>query len=106
MNSGRANTRLVVDEMLAEGKIEEAEDFMESQRQIFWDNGYQIRKLNQAYFAFHGAYADEPFTAAGRDPVGDDVRLFRAKQPSLAEFIRKISWIYAYSQLRIATRAF
>jgi hypothetical protein len=99
-------TRLVVDDLLAEGKIDEAENFMESRRQFFWDNGYQIRKLNQAYFAFHGAYADEPFTAAGKDPVGDDVRLFRAKQPSLSDFIRKISWIYTYSQLRIASRAF
>ncbi len=99
-------TRIEVDDLLAEGKIEEAEQFMESQRLYFWKNRYQIRKLNQAYFAFHGAYADEPFSAAGKDPVGDDVRLFRERQTSLASFIRKISWIYSYSQLRIAARAF
>jgi len=99
-------TRIKVDDLLAEGKIDEAEQFMESQRLYFWENGYQIRKLNQAYFAFHGAYADEPFSAAGKDPVGDDIRLFRGRQASLALFIRKISWMYNYSQLRIATRTF
>ncbi len=99
-------TRIKVDDLLTVGKIDEAEQFMESQRLYFWENGYQIRKLNQAYFAFHGAYADEPFSAAGRDPVGDDVRLFRGRQTSLASFIRKISWMYNYSQLKIASRVF
>ena len=99
-------TRIKVDDLLAEGKIDEAEQFMESQRLYFWENGYQIRKLNQAYFAFHGAYADEPFSAAGKDPVGDDVRLFRGRQASLASFIRKISWMYNYSQLRTAARTY
>ncbi|MCD6577361.1 MAG: hypothetical protein J7K66_05040 [Anaerolineaceae bacterium] len=99
-------TRIKVDDFLAKGEIEEAEQFMDSQRLYFWENGYHIRKLNQAYFAFHGAYADEPFGAAGKDPVGEDVRLLRAQQPSLASFIKKISWMYQYSQLRIAARAF
>jgi len=99
-------TRIKVDDLLAEGKVDEAEQFMESQRLYFWENGYQIRKLNQAYFAFHGAYADEPFSAAGKDPVGDDVRLFRGRQASLASFIRKISWMYNYSQLRTAARTY
>ena len=99
-------TRIKVDDLLAEGRIDEAEQFMELQRLYFWENGYQIRKLNQAYFAFHGAYADEPFGAAGKDPVGDDVRFFRVRQTSLATFIRKISWMYSYSQLRITARTF
>lgn len=99
-------TRKLVDNLLAVGKLDEAEQFMESQRLYFWENGYQIRRLNQAYFAFHGAYADEPFSAAGEDPVGDDVRRFRAQQSSLSAFIRKISWFYSYSQLKIAARAF
>ena len=32
-------TRVRADELLAEGKIEEAEDYMEQRRQFFWDNG-------------------------------------------------------------------
>jgi len=99
-------TRVFVDDLLLKGKIEEAESYMEQRRLIFWKNGYHIRKINQAYFAFHGAYADHPFSAAGKDPVGDDVRLFRTRQTSLASFIKKMSWMYRYSQLQIAARAF
>ena len=63
-------TRVKVDEFLATGMIEEAEEFMEDRRQFFWQNGYQIRRLNQAYFAFYGAYADGGGGEAGQDPVG------------------------------------
>ena len=99
-------TRIMVDELLSKEKIDEAEKYMELRRLIFWENGFHIRKINQAYFAFHGAYADEPFSAAGKDPVGDDVRFFRARQTSLASFIRKMSWMYSYPQLHIAARAY
>jgi hypothetical protein len=100
-------TRLTVDQMLAEGRIEEAEYYMEQRRRVFWDNGYhQLRKLNQAYFAFHGAYADEPGGAAGaaEDPVGEAVRLLRAQSPSLAAFLKRISWMYSFEQLQEAVR--
>ncbi len=97
-------TRLTVDEMLAVGKIEEAEAYMEARRQIFWENGYRIRKLNQAYFAFHGAYADSPGGTAGarEDPVGEAVRALRAQSPTLAAFISKISWMWSFEQLQKA----
>lgn len=94
-------TRLTVDAMLAEGKIEEAEAYMEARRQLFWEQGYHIRKLNQAYFAFYGAYADQPGGAAGglEDPIGDAVRQLRAQSPSLAAFLNRISWVWSYEQL-------
>lgn len=95
-------TRLKVDELLAEGKIEEAEAYMEQRRQLFWENGYHIRKLNQAYFAFHGAYADEPLGAAGEDPVGAAVRALRAQSPSLTQFLYKISLMTSFEQLKQA----
>ena len=98
-------TRLTVDQMLAEGKIEEAEEFMEARRVIFWENGYRhLRKLNQAYFAFHGAYADRPGGAAGavEDPVGSAVRQLRAQSPSLAHFLNRISWMSSFEQLQRA----
>ena len=50
-------TRLVVDELLKKGNVDEAEAFMEARRQTFIENGYPLRVLNQAYFAFHGSYA-------------------------------------------------
>lgn len=93
-------TRLEVDHLLAEGKIEEAERYMETRREFFWENGYRIRKLNQAYFAFHGAYADQPGGAAGEDPVGAAVRALRKNAPSLAAFVNQISWMFSYSQLQ------
>ena len=96
-------TRVAVDRMLAEGQIEEAEDYMEMRRKLFWDNGYRIRKLNQAYFAFHGAYADHPGGgAAGEDPVGAAVRQLRAQSPSLEAFLKRIAWMSSFEQLQRA----
>lgn len=95
-------TRVEVDRLLAEGKIDEAEDYMEARRQFFWENGYLIRRLNQAFFAFHGAYADSPGGAAGNDPVGPAVRLLREKSNSLAGFLKTIGGMTRFSQLQEA----
>jgi hypothetical protein len=95
-------TRLRVDALLAAGKITEAENYMEQRRQVFVANGYYIRRLNQAYFAFYGAYADIPGGAAGADPVGPAVRALRAKSSSLADFLNRISWMTSFSQLQQA----
>jgi hypothetical protein len=97
-------TRVKVDQLLAEEKINEAEDYMEMQRRVFWDHGYEIRRLNQAYFAFYGAYADVPGGAAGTDPVGPAVRELRAQSKSLADFLNRISWITSFDQLKKALR--
>jgi hypothetical protein len=94
-------TRVTVDEMLAGGKIEEAESYMEERRQFFWDHGYRhIRKLNQAYFAFYGAYGDVPGGAAGEDPVGAAVRELRARSDTLMDFIDTISWVTSWEDLQ------
>jgi hypothetical protein len=97
-------TRVTADQMLTEGRIEEAEAYMEQRRQVFWQNGYLLRKLNQAYFAFHGAYADVPGGAAGEDPVGPAVRALREQSDSLAEFIDTISWMTSFDQLKQAIK--
>ena len=97
-------TRVQADELLAEGKIEEAETYMEQRREIFWEHGYLIRKLNQAYFAFHGAYADVPGGAAGEDPVGPAVRTLREQSDSLAEFINTIAWMTSFEELQQAIK--
>jgi hypothetical protein len=95
-------TRVRVDELLAAGKIEEAEAYMEARRQFFWDNGYAIRKLNQAYFSFYGAYADIPGGPAGEDPVGPAVRALRAQSASLTDFLYTIAWMDSYEDLLAA----
>jgi hypothetical protein len=97
-------TRVTADEMLAEGKMEEAEAYMEARRQVFWENGYLLRKLNQAYFAFHGAYADVPGGAAGEDPVGPAVRALREQSSSLEEFINTIAWMSSFEELKQAIK--
>jgi len=99
-NAEMRETRVNADKLLAESKIEAAEQYMELRRRFFWDNGYQIRKLNQAYFAFYGAYADEPGGAAGTDPVGEAVRLLRARSATLADFLNTISWMYSFEALQ------
>jgi len=97
-------TRVKADELLAQGKIDEAEAYMEQRRKLFVQNGYILRKLNQAYFAFYGAYADVPGGAAGEDPVGPAVRALREQSPTLADFINKIAWMSSFQQLQDAIK--
>lgn len=81
-------TRVEAERLLAEGKIEEAEEYM---RRRQWDlrlRGYYIRKLNQAYFAFRGRYADSP---ASISPVGEQMRELRSYMSDIGEFVRVIS---------------
>jgi hypothetical protein len=91
-------TRIRVDELLADGKIEEAEAYMEERRQVFVAEGYVLRKLNQAYFAFHGSYADAP-GAAGEDPIGPTVLKFRARSPGLHAFVSEIAQVTTLAEL-------
>jgi hypothetical protein len=93
---------VTADELLAQGEIEEAEAYMEAQRQFMWANGYHIRRINQAYFAFHGAYADQPGGAAGEDPVGAAVRKLWQQSDSPAEFLRTMARMDDYTDLQQA----
>ena len=92
-------TRSTADGLLAQGLIEEAEEYMEQRRQVFLDHGYRIRKLNQAYFAFHGVYADQPLSAAGDDPVGDAVRDLWEQLQDPLEFLRQMARINSFPEL-------
>ena len=90
-------TRLRVDELLAEGKIEYAEAYMEERRQLFVDNRFHIRKLNQAYFAFHGTYAASP---ASISPIGSEVERLRDTADSLGDFIRTMASFGSYQEFQ------
>lgn len=96
-------TRVRVDELLAVGEIDAAERYMEDRRVFFVEHGYQIRKLNQAYFAFHGSYADEP-GATGSDPVGPALRELRYYSASTRDFILRVRGMTAFDQLQAALR--
>lgn len=83
-NREMQDIRKAVDVYLAEGKIEQAERFMEEKRRYLAENGYHIRKLNQAYFAFYGTYADTPTSIS---PIGLELRELRRRSASLHEFL-------------------
>lgn len=80
-------TRLAVDAILEKGYVEEAEAFMEARRRRFVEQGYRLRVLNQAYFAFHGSYATGP---SATDPIGPELERLRELSPSLVVFLRTV----------------
>jgi hypothetical protein len=119
-NNALYETRVKVEEILAEArrlkaegrmteaeaKIVEAERYMEERRQFINSHGYGIRKLNQAFFAFYGAYADQPGGAAGSDPTGPSVVALRAYSPSLHQFLDRVSSTLTLEELQKAVADF
>ena len=112
VNRALRDTRIQVDKLLAEArdfekqgqadqanaKIVEAEKYMETQRQLINFHGYSIRKINQAYFAFYGAYADQP-GAAGGDPIGPNVIALRVYSHTVHDFMDRASSILTLDRL-------
>ena len=94
-NEEMRETRLRVDELLEDGKVDEAEAYMEERRQFFVENGYPIRRLNQAYFAFHGTYAE---SAASSSPIAGQIHRFRELSPDLRTFVLRMADISSYPQ--------
>jgi len=88
--------RLEVDRLLAEGKVAEAESLMEERRRFLADHGYFIRRINQAYFAFHGLYADTP---ASSSPIGPKLEELRRRSDSLGDFIHTAAGITSEADL-------
>jgi hypothetical protein len=79
--------RRQVEGMLAGGDIEGAEALMESRRLEFQERGVFLRKLNQAYFAFHGFYADSPGSI---DPIGPRLEKLLAQSGSPGRFVEAV----------------
>ena len=82
--------RIHVDELLLAGQVEQAESYMEEQRQLLVSKGYYIRKLNQAYFAFHGTYADRPTSVS---PIGAELGYLREQSSTLRIFLNTAAMI-------------
>jgi len=95
-NAEMSKTRKMVDQYLSLGKIEEAERYMEERRAEFAVQGYYIRKLNQAYFAFHGIYGQDP---ASVSPIYDDLEQLRKMSPSLKDFLNEVASMSSYYDL-------
>ncbi|MQF48516.1 hypothetical protein FIM08_01225 [SAR202 cluster bacterium AC-647-N09_OGT_505m] len=88
-------TRIRVEELLREGKLEETERYLEERRLILANHGHVIRKLNQAYFAFHGTYGDNP---ASISPIFEQLSTLRAASPSLGYFVREVASVSSYTE--------
>ena len=92
--------RKEVDRLLVEGRVRETEAFMEASRLRLAGMGYHIRRLNQAYFAFHGTYALSPQSTS---PIGEELEQLRQRAGSLVEFIRLVAGISSYRELQDLT---
>ena len=88
-------TRRTVDALLSRGEVEIAEAYMETRLGLFVNNGHPIRKLNQAYFAFNGTYAESP---ASVNPIGGQVRRLRELSPNFGAFVSLVSGVASYSE--------
>lgn len=95
-NAEMRKTRLHADELLDQGKIDEAETYLEGRRLYLAENGYIFRKLNQAFFAFRGSYANRPGAVS---PIGGQLRQVRAGSASLGDFLIRVAKLSSYEQL-------
>ena len=91
--------RREVELLLAAGQIDEAERRMDEKRTYLADNGHYIRRLNQAYFAFHGSYADG---AGSIDPIGPKLDELRANSASLETFVERAREFTSVAALDLA----
>jgi hypothetical protein len=94
-NEFMRETRGRVDELLGEGRIDEAEAYMEERRVALQAHGVFLRKLNQAYFAFHGTYADSPSSTS---PVGPQVAEYRRLSTGIGELVRELAGVDSYQE--------
>ncbi|MBF8286399.1 MAG: hypothetical protein HW393_213, partial [Dehalococcoidia bacterium] len=88
--------RLRVEELLADGRVEVAERLMDEKRAEFESKGVYIRRINQAYFAFHGSYADTPGSI---DPIGPKLQSLRDRAGSAARFVRLVRGLSSEADL-------
>ena len=94
-NDAMHETRLRTEELLANGNIEQAEAYMEERRLFMAENGFFIRKINQAFFAFHGTYAT---SAASISPINDQLRELRSQSDSLEDFLKTVATFGSYNE--------
>lgn len=93
-NRAILETRLTTDELLSLGKIEEAEAYMEERRLLLVEDGFWIRKLNQAFFAFRQSYATDP---ASTSPIAGQLKDLRERSESLEDFLRTVAGFGSYA---------
>ncbi|NQT31160.1 MAG: hypothetical protein HQ588_02400 [Deltaproteobacteria bacterium] len=98
-NQEMREIRQTVDTYLAQGEISQAEEYMEQKQQYLASMGYYIRKLNQAYFAFHGTYADSPTSIS---PIGAELKQLREQSASLKDFLGTVAAMTSRQDLSLS----
>ncbi len=88
-------TRKNVDLLLKNNNILEAEKYMEERRKKLENKGILIRKINQAWFAFHGTYTDSPTSVS---PVFSILKKIQEDTENMKEFIDILKNIDSYEQ--------
>jgi hypothetical protein len=92
-------------ENFAEDVIVKSEEYMEARRIVFHENGFRIRRLNQAYFAFFGGYQAGIPGIGGEDPIGPAVEEIRQLSPDLPAFMTTMRTITTRDELLAARDA-
>jgi hypothetical protein len=88
-------TRETVDILLKNNNISKAEKYMEERRKKLENKGILIRKINQAWFAFHGTYTDSPTSVS---PVFSILKKIQEDTENMKEFIDILKNIDSYEQ--------
>jgi hypothetical protein len=91
-------TRVKVEQLLQDGQVTTAEAYMRARRDELQQHGFQIRKLNQAYFALYGSYANS-FAASPSNPIPRLLRTLRDRSGTLGEFIFQVRQITTVAEL-------
>ena len=68
---------------------------METRRIQLLDRGYSIRKINQAYFAFHGTYGESPSSAS---PIARYIWDLREQVDTVGELVKMLRGLKTYEQ--------
>ncbi len=88
--------RLDVEELLSEGDVTAAEVLMEQRRLELAALGVAYRRINQAFFAARGFYAD---SAASIDPIGPKLAALLAREGTAGAFLRAASRLTSEAEL-------
>jgi hypothetical protein len=94
-------TRVQTEQLLRDGRVTDAETYMRERRDELQTHGYQIRKLNQAYFALYGSYGDG-FAASPANPIPGLLRALRERSGSLSDFVFLVRGITTVAALQAA----
>ncbi|HIN15701.1 MAG TPA: hypothetical protein EYM69_08765 [Dehalococcoidia bacterium] len=97
-NRFMAETRARTDELLEEGLMDEAESYMESRRIELLDHGHTIRKINQAYFAFHNTYAESPSSTS---PIARYLWDLRDQVDTVGELVKLLRRLGTYKEFEL-----